>query len=143
MPDFSLLPARIRLARDNTPKEVQRVVREVANAMLETLVKGTPVDTSQALSNWQAEIGSANTNRILPHVSGFRGSTRAASVAIAIALGRTIIQGYAIGSQIHLANALPYIQGLNNGTISRQPGGFVEAAILIGRDHLKQVKVSI
>jgi hypothetical protein len=137
------LAARIRLARQNVRLETIRVVKEVAIEIVNTLVDNTPVDTSKALSNWQVSIGSSIKSTRQAIVAGKFGSTQSVSAAATKAEGAGNVQGFVIGTPIHITNNLSYIKGLNDGTISRQPSGFVQKAMLVGRDHLKLVKVSI
>lgn len=143
MANIADLAARIGLVRQNVRTETIRIVKEVAKEILDTLVDNTPVDTSQALSNWQASVGGPiQTTR--PAISvGSRGSTRSISATATKAEGASKIQPFVLGAEIHITNNLPYIKGLNDGTISRQPSGFVQKSLLVGRDHLKQVKVSL
>ena len=143
MANISELAARIRLVNSNVKIQTVRVVKEVAEEILDTLVDSTPVDTSQALSNWQASLGSGISSTRLAFVVGKFGSTRTASGQMAKAKGSTVIQKFVLGVPIHITNNLPYIKGLNDGTISRQPSGFVQKAMLVGRNHLNTVKVSL
>jgi hypothetical protein len=143
MPTIADLAARIALAQQNVRVETIRVVKEVAVEIVNTLVDNTPVDTSQALSNWQLSIGGPIQSTRPAIAVGKFGSTRAISATATKAEGAGNVQGFVIGIPIHITNNLPYIQGLNDGTISRQPSGFVQKAMLVGRDHLKLVKVSI
>ena len=42
---------------------------------------------------------------------------------------------------LFIANNAPYISDLNAGSSKQHPGGFVEAAILIGRLEINNIKV--
>lgn len=129
MADISELPKRLRLVINNLKTERERIVKVAARTILETLVNNTPVDTSKALSNWQASIGAPIDSTRNAIAEGKAGSTRSTSAAVAFALGEISINKFTVGSVIHITNNLPYIEGLNNGTISTQPGAFVEKAI--------------
>ena len=143
MPDISELPSRIRLLKKNLASERVRIVKQVALKMLDTLVNSTPVDTSKALSNWQASINTPIDTPRNAIAEGSRGSTRNQSAAIAYALGEIQIEKYKLNEVIHITNNLEYIEGLNNGTISKQPGLFVEKAIQIADANLLTVTVNL
>jgi len=126
---------------DDLPKHVNQVKQEVAAVTLETVAAFTPVDTSNALSNWQVGLGSASAPVIPPHSPGKRGSTRQESLHATIAAGTVAIKSSLPGQAIHIANGVDYIKELNDGTLSQAPGGFVETAILVGRQTLATAKV--
>ena len=56
--------------------EACRVAVSTAETILGDLVYKTPVDTSQALSNWQVSLGSPIDNKIPPYFPGEGGSMR-------------------------------------------------------------------
>ena len=107
------------------------------------MVRNTPVDTSQALSNWQVGIGAPVHTTINPIVYGSYGSTQAQSAAGAIAKAKLQLASKRPGQPIFISNALHYIKELDAGTISKQPGGFVEKAMIIARNEAKDVKLNI
>lgn len=107
--------------------------KKAALAMVKYLVNETPVDTSQALSNWQVGLGRPVMAEIGPHVPGTAGSSAGASRAAAIAAAEATLAQAKPGQPVYLSNLLPYIRALNNGSSKQHPGGFVEASIIIGR----------
>ena len=44
---------------------------------------------------------------------------------------------------IHIVNNASYINGLNDGTISRQPSAFVQKAILAGNNQLAATRLDL
>lgn len=114
---------------------------DVAVAIVRHLAYNTPVDTSQALSNWITTLGSPASGTIGPHTPGIFGSSQVASAETTIAQAISILANKKPGQPIYIVNNLDYIVGLNQGTISRQPGSFVEGAMLIGRNEAKKFKV--
>jgi len=121
--------------------QTNRLTKRVANEVLKSLVTTTPVDTSKALSNWRVSVkGRRTTKSISAHIKGFAGSTRAASAAIAISTGSGVIASREAKKTIHITNNLPYIEGLDNGTISLQPSGFVAKALIIGNAEARAFK---
>jgi hypothetical protein len=105
----------------------------VALAMVGELAYHTPVDTSQALSNWDVTLDSPATGKHGPHFRGAGGSTLRQSAAETLAIAKRILAGKKPGQRIYITNNQPYIRKLNDGTHSKQPGGFLERALLVGR----------
>lgn len=133
MSDLKSLARRMQKLEITIAKEANRIAQVVATEMLKELVLGTPVDTSQALSNWQVGLGAGNYTTRLPFYLGFRGSTQGQSASQAISVGISQIAKKKPGQPLHLTNALDYIEGLEDGSISRQPGGFVARAMAVGK----------
>lgn len=125
------------------PKEIQKfAVEQKANAALVGLVQlvnTTPVDTSQALSNWQVVMGDANEVEPIPaHEPGRMGSTQAESAEVAVAAGSVALQEFTeSGVPIHIMNVLDYIVGLDQGNSRQAPNGFVDAAMIVMKDTLE------
>ena len=101
----------------------------------------TPVDTSQALSNWIVTLETPSSDKIKPHFPGEGGSTQKASAAETINQARKILAGKKLGQRIFITNNLPYIRRLNDGYSKQAPAGFVERAVLIGRKMRKNFKI--
>ncbi len=97
------------------------------------LVYHTPVDTSQALSNWDVTIGAPADDPHGPYVAGKHGSTQRQSAAQALAMAKRTLEDKKPGQSIFIANNLPYIVPLNQGSSAQVPAGFVERAVLLGR----------
>jgi hypothetical protein len=108
--------------------------------MLEYLVRVTPVDTSEALSNWVVALGGSGygAQPIPPHVLGSSGSSAEASAAIAIANAKEALRKAQPRKALAIINAVPYLKQLNEGSSAQAPAGFVEAAILVGRQAAKE-----
>lgn len=121
--------------------EACRVAVSVAETILGDLVYKTPVDTSQALSNWQVTLASKIDNKIPPYYPGEGGSTRNSSAQAALENGRNILRSKRPGVTIYISNVLPYIRRLNDGYSKQAPAGFVERAVLIGRKTIKKAKL--
>lgn len=102
-------------------------------AMLETLVEVTPVDTSAALSNWQVNLNNPPADELPPYFAGSHGSTRASSGQEALTEGTAEIERKKPGQTIFLSNMVPYITRLDEGSSSQFPGGFVPRALLVFR----------
>ena len=133
---------------------VSKVSDETAIAVVKELAESTPVDTSKAISNWQVKINKEITTPIEAHVPGMQGSTRDQSVNVTVAaayaalaqkqsiVGRILTKFFktAPKREIHIGNVLPYISRLNEGYSNQAPSGFVERAVMVGRQ--KAIKES-
>jgi hypothetical protein len=109
------------------------IKKDVVVAIATDLYQVTPVDTSQALSNWQASPDSPAVAKIAPYVAGKGGATQGASAALALADTKKAVAQAKPGKALYLSNLLPYIRRLNDGSSSQAPAGFVQRAVLIGR----------
>lgn len=114
---------------------------KVAQTIVADLAYKTPVDTSQALSNWIVQVGSAYVGKIDPHYPGEFGSTRNSSAQATINAAIAALKAKKPGEPIFIRNNQPYIVRLNEGYSGQAPAGFVEASIMIGRQTLKNFKV--
>jgi hypothetical protein len=101
------------------------IKQDTAIVILDTLARFTPKDTGRARANWNASLGQPDESVAMD--GPFRSSDETASDA------RKVIETARPGQQIHLTNALPYIDKLNRGSSRRAPAGFVERALRVGR----------
>lgn len=123
------------------PTKVSGVAVSTALAVIDDLSKVTPVDTSQAVSNWQVSLGAKVGSKIPPHYPGESGSTKAPSSKQTREKARNVLQSKQPGVTIFISNVLPYIRRLNDGYSKQAPAGFVERSALIGRKHIKKAKL--
>jgi hypothetical protein len=123
------------------PKKVSGVAVSTALAIVNDLANVTPVDTSQAISNWQVSLGSKIDSKIKPHYPGEKGSTKTPSGNVTRENARNVLQSKAPGVTIYISNSLPYIRRLNDGYSNQAPAGFVERAVLIARKQVKRKKI--
>lgn len=114
---------------------------DTALAIVGDLAYKTPVDTSQALSNWIVTLDSPSGDKISPHYPGEGGSTQGASAAETINRAKATLKNKKPGQAIWITNNLPYIRRLNEGHSGQAPAGFVERAVLIGRKMLSKFKI--
>jgi hypothetical protein len=80
------LATRMEKAVDEAASDA---AKQVAVTLVGELAYTTPVDTSKALSNWQAALGAPNSPQIKPHFPGEKGSTQKASAEQTIAACET------------------------------------------------------
>ena len=132
--DLGYLADRIAGLRRAIPRATNEKKIEVARTVHTELVWVTPVDTSQALSNW---VLTAGEEWAVFLVGGYRageyGSTQAASANQAIMAANQQLALSEVGMPLYITNNAPYIRPLNDGSSMQAPAGFVERAALLGR----------
>lgn len=114
---------------------------EAAKAIVADLSEKTPVDTSNALSNWIVTLGQPSSNTIKPYFPGIYGSTKRSSAAQTRNEAEFVLGAKKPGQSIFITNNVDYIVGLNEGSSKQQPAGFVERAVMIGRAKILKFKL--
>lgn len=102
-----------------------------ALAILKALLNDTPVDTTEAVSNWR--VGTGVSSPIPPHVPGESGFTRAASIAIAIQEAVAALRAHKYADVLVIFNSAGHIRYLDEGSSAQAPAGFVAKAVLAGK----------
>lgn len=120
------------------PGLANTVAIEATEATLRDLVAVTPVDTSEAISNWQVGINQRPPAQIPPHTMGRRGSSRAASMAESISLGEAELAAKQPGETIFLSNTAKHIVDLDRGTSAQFAGGFIPRALIVFRAAMQE-----
>jgi len=131
------LADRLDKLAEESPKMGSNLAVKTAFIGLKVLYNRTPVDTSQAVSNWIVSLEKPDYRFIDPYVPGYLGYTAASSIAAAMMQAENILATKKPGQTIYITNNAPYIRDLNSGTSRQDPGGFVEASALIMRKSLK------
>lgn len=116
---------------------------EVAKTILADVTVRTPVDTSKAASNWQASISEPVNSEIDAYNPGVAGSTAQSSVDEAYRAGVSVMQAKKSGESIFISNVTQYIEYLNRGSSTQAPAGFVERAVMLGKNKLKDIEVRL
>lgn len=121
-----------------------KYARAAALGAIDVLVEQTPVDTGEAVSNWQVGIGAAPVTTVPPHVPGRGGATAGVNRAITRKIAEGEIKRYiGIGGPIYITNNADHIGRLNEGSSPQHPGGFVDEAMLVAQLESRKVKVTI
>lgn len=120
-----------KLARE-LPLRANVLSMNVSIAILNDLIRVTPVDTSAAISNWQVGLDVMPTGVIQPYFAGFRGSTVSQSSSATLENGLGTIHFKQPGQSVHITNNLDYIIKLNDGSSKQAPANFVERSVLLG-----------
>jgi hypothetical protein len=119
------------------------LVRGTVRAIDHYLVEVTPVDTTEAVSNWQPGINSPPSVALPAIVFGSRGSTAPQSRREAIAHVDRALAEKRPGEAFYLSNLAEHIVDLNNGTSQQEPAGFVERGIRIGEIYAAQAELEV
>lgn len=93
-------------------KKVERTVRAVKLELFRSVILDTPVDTGRARGNWQATLDSPATEETENE------SMSVALAGVAANLGK-------VNDVSFLANNLPYIEELEDGSSKQAPAGMV------------------
>jgi hypothetical protein len=124
-------------------KSVNTLVKDTVVDLQTELVRVTPVDTSQALSNWRVELDASSPGTRPAFRVGDRGSTAPYSRARGIAAARGAVRSRKNGQAVWTSNDLEYMGELEAGK-SRQAGpGFIQAAIRRVFSRVKGKKLNI
>ncbi|WP_448538400.1 hypothetical protein [Sphingobium yanoikuyae] len=98
----------------------ERVNRNLANAVLQGVVEGTPEDTSVTVGDWQVGVNTVPQGTLdSPDPAGAR----------ALARGQSQIATAKLGGTINIVNNQPHVDGLNAGNAVTKPSGWVERSI--------------
>ena len=135
------LAASLEKKAKSIDEATSKLAVDTALTIVGDLAFKTPVDTSQALSNWIVTLETPSSDKIKPHFPGEGGSTQKASAAETTNQARKMLAGKKPGQRIFITNNLPYIRRLNDGYSKQAPAGFVERAVLIGRKMRKNFKI--
>ena len=131
-------------------KGVRQTMKLAAHRILRHVVRGTPVDTGRARSNWQVGVGEVVTEDLAPYLPYEKGTGSFAeteNAQAAIEAGDERLKGYKKGD-IFIANDVrnpddgtPYIEDLDANSSTQAPRNFVNLAILAGLEEINGVDV--
>ena len=120
------LKAQMRKFRKEIDNYAVQCKIKLSREILFRLIQATPVDTSQALSNWVVGLRAKNTKTRSAYYIGSEGSTQGLSSHAAYMQGAAIIANVRVGEVIYIANNLDYIDLLNEGLSAQAPDGFIQ-----------------
>ena len=126
------------------PFVVDKVVKQVALSVDQTLVLATPVDTGKARSNWRVGVGNSPSTQLEPFSPGEKlGIGEGANARAAIEAGKATIETRKPGQTIYINNNVPYIGKLNEGSSAQAPAMFVEQAVEAGVRVVQNVRLDL
>jgi hypothetical protein len=97
--------------------KAELVVRKTAIELQSMMIARSPVDTGRFKGNWQAAIGTVNTD------------TSAAAGSDALGRTKTVLVGWKPGQTILLTNSMPYSIKLERGSSQQAPSGVVRLTV--------------
>lgn len=106
---------------------IAELVRAVAREFIKTVVPATPIDTGKARRNWQVTFLAPATNVLNGVDASVGGQFTVAEQVSRIDTYKFSATGFA--PALWIANNVPYIGLLNEGTSQQAPAGFVESAL--------------
>jgi len=140
---------------DQIPTFANEIAKDVGSTILTDLVQVTPVDTGEALSNWQASLAEPSLEQIAAYVPSPKGRmkdgawshavdpsiTAQANIAPTLEAGMMIIKSKQHGIPLFISNNSEYIVVLDQGSSTQAPAGFVDRAIILGSDVVNKARL--
>lgn len=122
--EFNKLASQIKKRAKSIPKIVSENVKELTVTLVTDLVVATPVDTTEAISNWQVGVGRAETTSLPPHFPGLLGSTWAQSSEETVSIAKSKLRRRKPGETVYITNTAKHIYALNYSGRSSQAEAF-------------------
>jgi hypothetical protein len=110
----------IRKFQINTARKMELAARKIALELFRRVILKTPVDKGGARSNWQGSIGLPAT-----------GTVDATDTQVGPTFRKVVsaTKGFDVGDTIYLANNLPYIRKLEEGSSQQALEGMVTLTV--------------
>ena len=121
---------RIKNRAKQVEEGVNRVIKDAAIGVDQTVVLATPVDTGRARANWRTSLGSP-----------IREATEDTNWGGELAASVATIKGRKTDENIYISNNVPYIGRLNDGSSAQAPSGFVQTAIRVGASKIRTGRI--
>lgn len=154
------LSRQMRQLADTLPERANEAKQTLASTINADLLRVTPVDTGQAISNWQVTLDAPATEPRPPYAPAHEGYmkqtegvkswahkadpevTRQANSAPASEAAKATIDSALPGQPIYVTNPVEYIELLDQGHSSQTPALFVDRAIILGQEVLSRVRIT-
>ena len=116
-----------RLVADKTDK----LGRAIGLEVLRRVTNRTPVDTGRAKGNWNTSVNRANFNTT---------DNQDKSGSSTLSRGKSAMNGFRLGQgqTLYIANGLPYIERLEQGSSTQAPRGMVMITIAELKDWVQR-----
>lgn len=140
---LSDLPRVMEFRSNQVDKALGAAARKVARIFQIDVVRGTPVDTGKARSNWVANLDTPFRGDLPPYVPGRRlGIAESSNASAAIAQGLGVIARFSAVKNkfIHIRNNTPYIETINAGG-SQQNSLFWQSALQRARVSIRNFRL--
>lgn len=156
MPDLHDLADAMGLLANKIGGFANSVCQDMASTILKDLTEVTPVDTGTALSNWIVTLDApALALQFTAYVPSPKGrmkggvwvhavdpvATAQANAPQTLQAGLAVIATKLPGQSIFITNSLDYIATLDAGSSSQAPAGFVDRAVILGEQVVKNARL--
>lgn len=126
---LSALAGALQNAARTLRADHNQITQQVAKYAIQRLIYETPVDTSQALSNWQVNVNYSTSIKLPAYFVGEDGSTQSISAVTALAASYQQIARKKYGMALVLYNNLTYINKLNAGASTQADANYVDKIV--------------
>ena len=123
------LASALSEAARTLPTDLNKITQDVAKYATQRLIYETPVDTSQALSNWQVGLSVGSTLQLPAYFIGDSGSTQNISAVTALGAAHQQIARKKYGMNLVIYNNLKYINKLNAGASQQAAANYVNKIV--------------
>lgn len=114
-------------------KEVSQISSEASKfysfELMKALIRFSPVDTSQLISNWVITINNKSETVLPAHYKGKKGSTGELSGYKSLLDAMAILKNVKPGDRVYISNLAPQVVYTNYGTTKQEPQYFIERAM--------------
>lgn len=131
---FGQFSRRMAIRAEEVKSNTEKTVRRAAIAADTAIVTSTPVNLGRAKGNWNASVGTADTST--------QDDSLDPSGQMTLNRNQGIIEGWRLGQgAIFIANGLPYILPLENGSSTQAPNGMTQGGLAAARAQLKKSRL--
>jgi hypothetical protein len=135
MGDLNDLAAKLKRISASIEPNVDKLLKDVAMAVDEEVVRATPVDTGRARANWQMSLNEPAQGVLYPQPQ--KPPTPESGAERSVAEGRDVLSQYKTGDTVYITNRLPYIGLLDAGHSAQAPANFVARSVQRARSLIK------
>lgn len=130
--DLKAFAERIKKRAKQVEKNVDKTVAKTALAILATVIPATPVDTGRARGNWQVSLGE-------PILTELKAEDKTGQATVN--KGAATAESRKSGQTIYICNNVPYIGRLNEGSSPQAPAQFVQSAVRVAVEYIRNARV--
>jgi hypothetical protein len=127
---------RVREISVELDKSVDKVIKEVASIVGDTVRERTPIDKGVARDNWRTALNSPIKEAEYLHDGESRREwTRQ------VPISKKVVGDYKKGDIIYITNNVDYMEKLNAGSSRQAPANFIDHAISAGLNIIRNRKL--
>lgn len=138
---FEDLPKLMAEWGENLEKTSLAARKKSGSVFLESVVDGTPQDTGETVSNWQAGRKVQPSGIRPPYFKGSKGSQNNANRVATKTVGKNVIRGLKRDEPLFIVNNSPVMNLLEAGLSNQAPrGNIVATAVALALAEYRQVR---